>query len=151
MAVIGGTEIVASYGLRGSGGVASINGLTGAVIFAAGTGITLTPAGNTVTIAATGGSGATVVASGTAALGVLGIATLSSAAPVTVAAAGVLSTDSIEWAFNAAPGTGYSGTATSGLFVLAYVSAGAVNFLVVNPTAGGITPPAATLNWRVIR
>lgn len=55
MAVIGGTEIVASFRLGGSGGVSSLNGLTGAVIFAAGTGITLTPAGNTVTIAASGG------------------------------------------------------------------------------------------------
>lgn len=149
MAVIGGTEIVASFGLGKN--VSSLNGLTGAVILAAGTGITLTPVGNTITIATSGGGGATVIASGTAALGVLGIATLSSAAVVTVSAPGVLATDSIEWAFNAAPGSGYSGIATSGLFVLAYVSAGNVNFLVINPTAGSITPPAATLNWRVIR
>lgn len=37
-----------------SGGVTSINTLTGAITLAAGTGITLTPAGNTITIAATG-------------------------------------------------------------------------------------------------
>lgn len=58
-----------------------------------------------------------------------------------------LSTDTISWAFNAAPGTGY----TSGLNVLAYVTANNVNFLVCNPTAGSLTPAAATLNWRVIR
>ncbi len=38
------------------GGVTSLNGLTGAVILAAGTNITLTPVGNTITISATGGS-----------------------------------------------------------------------------------------------
>jgi hypothetical protein len=95
--------------------------------------------------------GVSLIANGTAALGTTSIATLSSAAVVTVAASGVLTTDSIIWAFNAAPSTGYSGIATSGLFVLAYVSAGNVNFLVINPTAGGIVPPAATLNWRVVR
>jgi hypothetical protein len=35
--------------------------------------------------------------------------------------------------------------------VLSYVTPGNVNFLVVNPTAGGLTPAAATLNWEVIR
>jgi len=38
----------------GGGGVTTLNGLSGAVILAAGAGITLTPAGNTITIAATG-------------------------------------------------------------------------------------------------
>ena len=40
-----------------SGGVASLNGLTGAVSLAAGTNVTLTPSGNTITIASTGGGG----------------------------------------------------------------------------------------------
>lgn len=89
----------------------------------------------------------TPIASGTAVLGTSAISTTTSATAVTVAAAGVLSTDAIEWSFNAAPGTGY----TSGLHVLSYVTAGNVNFLVVNPTAGSLTPAAATLNWRVVR
>lgn len=38
-------------------GVASLNGLTGAVTLAAGANVTLTPAGNTLTIAAAGGTG----------------------------------------------------------------------------------------------
>lgn len=38
-----------------SGGVTSINSLTGAVTLAAGSNITLTPSGNTITIASTGG------------------------------------------------------------------------------------------------
>lgn len=41
------------------GGVTSFNGLTGAVVLAAGANITLTPAGNTITIASTGGGGGT--------------------------------------------------------------------------------------------
>lgn len=43
----------------GGGGVSSVNGLTGAVILAAGPNITLTPVGNTITIAASGGGGGT--------------------------------------------------------------------------------------------
>lgn len=39
--------------------VASLNGLTGDVVLAAGTNITLTPAGNIITIASTGGGGGT--------------------------------------------------------------------------------------------
>lgn len=43
----------------GGGGVTTLNGLSGAVVLAAGTNITLTPVGNTITIdAAGGGSGA---------------------------------------------------------------------------------------------
>lgn len=38
-------------------GVSSVNGLTGAVILAAGSNISLTPVGNTITIASTGGGG----------------------------------------------------------------------------------------------
>jgi hypothetical protein len=88
-----------------------------------------------------------LVASGIATLGTSLISATSSASVVTVAASGVVSTDSIEHAFNAAPGAGY----TSGLFVQAYVTSGNVNFLVTNPTAGNLTPAAATLNWRVLR
>jgi hypothetical protein len=41
----------------GGGGVTSLNGLTAAVLLAAGANITITPAGNTLTIAASSGSG----------------------------------------------------------------------------------------------
>lgn len=75
------------------------------------------------------------------------IGATSSDTVVTVAASGVLSTDSIERAFNAAPVTGY----TSGLFVQVYVTSGNVNFVVTNPTAGGLAPAAATINWKVVR
>lgn len=40
-----------------SSGVSDVNGLTGSISLAAGTGITITPSGNTLTLAATGASG----------------------------------------------------------------------------------------------
>src|SRR5262249_43142671 len=43
----------------GSAGVASLNGLAGALTLAAGPNVTITPNGNTLTIAATGGGGDT--------------------------------------------------------------------------------------------
>lgn len=91
--------------------------------------------------------GVSLIASGTAAMGTTGISTLTSGTVTTVPAAGVATTDSIEWAFNAAPGAGYS----AGVFVLAYVTSGNVNFVQVNPTAATQTPAAATINWRVVR
>jgi hypothetical protein len=88
-----------------------------------------------------------VVASGTATMPTGALTANTSSAAVTVAGAGILATDAIEWAFNAAPGTGY----TEGVFIAAYVTSGNVNFIQTNPTAGSRTPAAATLNWRVIR
>ena len=95
----------------------------------------------------TPGGGTSLIASGSATLASTAIPSVTAATVVTVAAVGVLTTDSIEWAFNATPGAGY----TSGLHVLAFVSTDAVNFSVVNPTAGALTPAIAVLNWRVIR
>jgi hypothetical protein len=89
----------------------------------------------------------TIIASGTSALGTGAISATTCATVVTTAATNTATTDAIEWAFNAAPGTGY----TSGVHVLAYPTSGNVNFLVCNPTAGSLTPAAATLNWKVIR
>jgi hypothetical protein len=157
MAVIGGTEIIET---RGSGGAP----LNSPAFTGTPTAPTAAPGTNTTQIATTAFVTAAVlvetnraeaaeaalpqrIASGTAALGTTAIPANTAEATVTVAAAGVLATDSIEWAFNAAPGTGY----VTGLYVLAYVTAGNVNFVVVNPTAGALTPAAATLNWRVIR
>lgn len=65
---------------------------------------------------------------------------------VTVAANGVLTTDVVTWSFNAAP------AANPGvLIVSAWPTANNVNFQYCNPTAAGVTPNAATLNWKVIR
>jgi hypothetical protein len=130
----------------GSSGTAAVSigpglSVTGAVLFAS------TVNGLTIPTAAGSAVFAQLIASGTATLGTTLIGATSSATAVTVAATGVATTDSIEWAFNAAPGSGY----TSGLFVQVYVTSGNVNFVVTNPTAGGLTPAAATLNWRVLR
>lgn len=65
---------------------------------------------------------------------------------VTVAATGVTTTDSISWAFNAAPAAN-----PAELVVSSWPTAGNVNFQYCNPTAASVTPNAATLNWRVVR
>lgn len=49
------SELMHGGGSGSGGGVTSLNTLTGDVVLAAGSNITLTPAGNTITIAATGG------------------------------------------------------------------------------------------------
>ncbi len=86
------------------------------------------------------------IASGTATMGTAAISAGTCATAVTVAATNVTTTDSINWSFNAAPGTGWPS-----LTVQTYPTAGDVSFLVCNPTAGSVTPAAATLNWRVVR
>ena len=62
--IIAGTNISLSLvngqlTINGSGGgVSTFNGLSGAIVLAAGTNITLTPSGNTITVSAAGSSGA---------------------------------------------------------------------------------------------
>jgi hypothetical protein len=105
-------------------------------------------------LCADGSSGAYVdclttqtIARGTATLGTSAIAAKTCATVVTTAATGVVTTDAISDSFNAAP----SGAYTTGLFVQSYVTPGNVNFLVCNPTTESLTPPGASLNWRVTR
>jgi len=64
----------------------------------------------------------------------------------TIAIPGVLATDSIEWAFSGSPAVGYNS-----LSIIPYVTAGNVNFNIGNPSAGGITPGAQSINYVVIR
>jgi len=87
-----------------------------------------------------------VVASGTATMTTAAIASGACGATVTVSASGVQTTDTIETAFNAAVGAN-PGTLT----LQKWVTANNVNFAYCNPTAGSITPTAATVNWRVVR
>jgi hypothetical protein len=105
-------------------------------------------------LCASGTSGAYVdclatqtIARGTSTLPTGPIAARACAAVVTTPASGVTTTDAISYSFNAAP----SGAYTAGLFIQSYVVPDKVNFLVCNTTAGSLTPPAATLNWRVSR
>lgn len=114
-----------------------------------GTGVA-TALGNT--IGAVGGVSATT-ASGTATLGTSAIASGASATVVTVSAANVATTDVINWGFNSDPTgvTGYVPSANGMLTIIAYPTAGNVNFKVCNNTNASITPGAITLNWRVNR
>jgi len=93
---------------------------------------------------------ARVIASGTSALGTAAIAaapTGNCATTITTAASGVLTTDAIIWSHNAAVTAGTNGS----LIIHAFPTANNVNFQECNPTAASITPPADTLNWRVVR
>jgi hypothetical protein len=91
-------------------------------------------------------SNSVVIARGTVAMPTSAIGSNTCSATVTVAAVGVLTTDAIDWSYNAAvavnPGE---------LVVNTWATAGNVNFNYCDPASGGVTPVAATLNWRVIR
>jgi hypothetical protein len=93
------------------------------------------------------------IASGTATLGTSSIASGSCATVVTVAGTGIATTDDLMADFNADPTstTGYSPSSSGMLTIIKYPTSGNVNFKVCNNTAGGITPGAVTLNWRVVR
>jgi hypothetical protein len=97
---------------------------------------------------------AQIIASGSSSLGTSSIASgLSSCPVVTVAAPNVVTTDVIGWGFNGNPTTvvGYKPGPTGMLTIIAYPTAGAVNFAVCNNTSASITPGAITLNWRIER
>jgi hypothetical protein len=128
--------------------------------------VTITPAVGSITGLGTGvgtalavntgsaGAVGVVVAKGTAALGTAAIASGANATTITVAAAGVATTDVIDWGFNTNPNavTGYNAALTTGCLVITcFPTAGNVNFVVSNPTAASITPGALTLNWTVMR
>lgn len=86
------------------------------------------------------------VASGTAAMTTALIAGGAIGTTVSVVATGALATDTIVFCFNAAV------TANPGVLIInAWPTSGHVNFQYANPTAAGVTPTAATLNWKVVR
>jgi hypothetical protein len=86
------------------------------------------------------------IASGTATMTTAAIAAGACGTTVTVSATGVLTTDTISKAYNAAPSAN-----PAQLVISAWPTANNVNFQYCNPSAGSITPSAATLNWRVVR
>ena len=87
-----------------------------------------------------------VVASGTAAMTTAAIAAGACGTTVTVSATNVATTDVIDFSYNAAA------SANPGVLVInRWPTLNNVNFEYCNPTAGSITPTAATLNWRVAR
>jgi hypothetical protein len=93
------------------------------------------------------------IASGSQALGTGAISSGACASPISVGATGVLTTDTILANFNGDPTavTGYIPSTSGMLTIIAYPSAGTVNFKVCNNTASSITPGAITLNYRVVR
>jgi hypothetical protein len=99
------------------------------------------------------GAATTTIASGASAMGTSAISSATCASVVTATATGVLATDAIVVSFNADPQavTGYVPLTTGMLTIIAYPTAGNVNFLVCNNTSASITPGAVTLNWRVAR
>jgi hypothetical protein len=129
------------FALHGGGGIQIPGSTSGATILAApatGGGVQTFPSG--------AGTVTNTIASGVATMTTSSISTLSCGATVTVSAPNVLTTDVIAWSYNAAP------LANPGeLVVSAWPTSGNVNFQYCNPTAGSVTPSAATLNWRVTR
>jgi hypothetical protein len=96
---------------------------------------------------------AKVIASGSQALGTSEIASGACASAVDVTAAGVATTDVIDWGFNGDPTstTGYSASANGMLTIIAYPGSGHLYLKVCNNTGGAITPGAVTLNYKVVR
>ncbi len=90
------------------------------------------------------------VATGTAALGTSAISAGACATAVNVTATGALATDNAVVDFTADE-SGITGYGAGGLRVTKLLSSGNLAIKVCNPTAGSITPAAATLRWRVIR
>lgn len=87
------------------------------------------------------------IGKGTASMTTAGITTGACGTTVTVGATGVLTTDTISFARNAAATIGNGG----GLTLNAWPTAGNVNFNYCNSAAGTITPTAMTINWTVVR
>lgn len=95
-----------------------------------------------------------LIASGSGqALGAGAINSNTCAAAVTANATGVLTTDTVQWSFNADPNAvgGYGAGTTGTLVVWAYPTADHVNFRVCNNNGGAITAGAISINWRVVR
>ena len=120
----------------------------------AGTSVNITALSGNYIAAGTGVGGLThTIAKGTAALGTSAIAWGACATTVTVAATGVLTTDTINAAYASNPQsvTGYTVSASGWLSLDTYPTAGNINIQVCNGTAASITPAAMSVNWAVRR
>jgi hypothetical protein len=92
-------------------------------------------------------SNSVVIARGTVAMPTGSISPSACSTVVTIAVAGVLTTDTINWTYNAPVTSPNPGE----LEVNAWPTVGNVNFNYCDPASGGVTPVATTLNWKVIR
>jgi hypothetical protein len=124
----------------GSGGVTSLNTLTGAVTLAAGSGISLTPSGSTITIANTGSGGTVTSVALSDATGLFTI----SGSPITTAGTLILSGLQSQTANKmfAGPATGSSASPMFRSMVLADMPT-MVNNTVLGNASGGVAVPAA--------
>lgn len=93
------------------------------------------------------------ICSGTIALGTGAITTASAASTVTATCTGLASTDVIQLTSNVNifGVTGYAPSASGILTISDFPTTNTINVVVVNNTAGTITPGALTLNYRVTR
>lgn len=104
-------------------------------------------AGGKIISSGAGGTMASVIASGTATMTTSAIGAGACGSTVTVSAAGVASTDSIFFSFNSAPAAN-----PAEIPISSWPTSNNVNFQYCIPAgATGVTPNAATLNWRVVR
>lgn len=119
-----------------------------------GTSVNITALSGNYVAAGTGVGGIThTIASGTATLGTSAIASGACASAVTVAASGVLTTDTINISFDGDPTStvGYEPSTSGMLTIVAYPTSGDINVKVCNNTSASVTPGAVTLNWHVVR
>src|ERR1051326_3031168 len=108
-------------------------------------------AGVVRTTAASIASGALTISTGAIAAGACQVVTAGSVN--SAAAAGVLSTDTIQFSPSGSikTATGFIPSLSGGLTIAPYPTAGYVNFDVCNWSNASITPGVVTLNWRVSR
>ena len=119
--------------------------MTDSIIKSAGAGLII-GTGAAATSTGAGGTLGAVISSGTATMTTAAIAAGACGTTVTVSASGVATTDAISFSFNAAPAAN-----PAELPISSWPTANNVNFQYCNPTAGSVTPNAATINWRVVR
>lgn len=107
-----------------------------------------------------GGNGSETVASGVATLSTNSIPSGSKSSILSIQASGVLATDVVAWDFASDPSgmTGFAPSSSGMLQIIAFCTAGFVNFYVYNNTGSPIVPngnssplTGTTLNWHVTR
>jgi hypothetical protein len=139
---VGGGSAITSSGAGGTAASASGAIVSGNAAKWSGTAGALVDSGLALPAAAGNATVPQVIASGTATMTTAAIAAGNCGTTVTVAATNVLTTDTITWAFNAAPAGSNAG-------LVAWPTTNNVNFAYCPNSAE--TPAAATINWRVVR